>query len=154
MKLPDHDPHTFGYVLEFMYSGKIAEETTGNDRKLTINGFFDIWALAFFLEMDELCNYCAWSIMRHYDADQKLDFEKLAIQYSLKDASDLMKKLIVDFRVWSAEGIEGYWAANWPRGLLCDTAMEYRTRILSVPSRNPLHRVENYYIIPVLPPSA
>lgn len=68
MKLPDHDPKIFGYVLEFMYSGRITNETIDDDFKPAMYDFFDIWALANFLEMDELCNYCAWSILMRYDA--------------------------------------------------------------------------------------
>lgn len=49
--------------------------------------------------MDELYNYCAWSVLMRYEDDHRLDFVRMGSKYSAKDAGDLMKKLIVDFRV-------------------------------------------------------
>ena len=79
LKLPDHDPNIFGYVLEFMYSGQITDESFGDDLKPTMYDFFDIWALANFLEMNELCNYCAWSTLMRYDAigTKQIEFDTL-----------------------------------------------------------------------------
>lgn len=152
LKLPDHDHVIFGYVLEFMYFGKITNEPIGKDSKPTIYDFCDIWALATFLEMDELCNYCAWSILTQYDATRQLDLVKLCAKYSAKDAGELMQKLVVSFLVWTEEGMRRSWGEGCSNQLLAAVTNEMIKRITTMPSQNPLDKVENYYISAPTPP--
>ena len=144
LRVADYDPITFGYVLEFMYQGTIEEE--GADIP-SAPRLFDIWALANYLEMVELANYCAWKILRIYDASEgRFSYpDSLDKLYLSKDASRPMKKLIMDLRVWTTDESGKLWDENTPAKILAEHGRRLQSRLTTTPSVNPLETTENYH---------
>ena len=146
-KLPDHNPRIFGYVQEFMYYGNISRHAVESRAKPSVKELFDVWELASYLQMDELADYCAWSVLERYDANPNGNvFHQLSSKYSLKYASDTMKKLIRDLVVWSEEGLNYLHDQNAELEIVYALGQTLRGRITDFPSENPLNNVENYYI--------
>lgn len=153
LRIADHDPITFGYVLEFMYRDSIEEDGA---KVPSAPRLFDIWALANYLEMVELANYCAWRILRIYDATEGRFFypDSLDKLYLSKDANRPMKELIMDLRVWTTDETSTLWDKDTSSKILAEHGRRLQSRLTSMPSVNPLETTENYYTdhLPETPP--
>jgi hypothetical protein len=155
--LPDEDPAVFGYVIEWILTGKIVENLrdpkmercsgdVGNEPAL--DHLHALWILADSLLMPALQNYVIERISTRQEASNTLSNYEFPMIFEKCPLGSPLRRYVVDRCVWNHLEDDVFGPVNstyYTVEMLSEIIRRYQYRIF-VDSASPLTDISNYYV--------
>jgi hypothetical protein len=154
--LPDEDAAVFGYVIEWIITGKIVENIrdpmdgwssdVGNESAL--DHFHALWILADYLLMPALQNYVIERISSRQEVSNTLSNYEFPMIFEKCPLGSPLRRYVVDRCVWSHledDVIGPINSTYYTVEMLSEIIRRYQYRIF-VDSASPLTDISNYYV--------